>query len=132
MLPDDGKMLLHTIVWFAPWQLTQKGLDITHEDVLFFKFVNKEIFVDGQLVNPESVVDHANRANFEVTRIHELGPHYAKTLDKWAENLEKNKQQVIEMMSEEVLEKYRRYLTGCAHYFRTGHIDIMQFTLDAR
>jgi hypothetical protein len=22
-----------------------------------------------------------------------------------------------------------KYLTGCAHYFRSGHIDVMQFTL---
>ena len=132
LLPDDGKMLLHTIVWFAPWQLKEKGLDVTHEDVLFFKFVNKEIFVDGQLVNPETVVQHAERAKFEVTRIHELGAHYARTLDLWAENLEKKRQQVIDMMSEEVFEKYKRYLTGCAHYFRTGHIDIMQFTLNVR
>jgi cyclopropane-fatty-acyl-phospholipid synthase len=132
LLPDDGKMLLHTIVWFPPWELKKKGLDLTHEDVLFFKFVNKEIFLDGQLVPPQTVVEHAERANFKVTRVHEMGLHYARTLDLWAENLTARKQEVIDMMSVEVYDKYMRYLTGCAHYFRTGPIDIMQFTMEVK
>jgi cyclopropane-fatty-acyl-phospholipid synthase len=130
LLPADGRMLLHTIVWFPPHELARRGIEVKHEDVLFFKFVNKEIFVDGQLVPPQTVEEYARRAGFDVTRVHALGPHYARTLKSWAKNLEARREEAIEMMSEEVYQRYMRYLTGCAHYFDTGHIDIMQFTLE--
>lgn len=130
VLPTDGRMLLHTIVWFPPHELTSRGIEVKHEDVLFFKFVNKEIFVDGQLVPPQTVEEYARRAGFNLTRVHALGQHYARTLDIWATNLEARRGEAVEMMSEEVYQRYMRYLTGCAHYFRTGHIDIMQFTLE--
>ena len=64
LLPDDGRMLLHTIVWFPPSEMKRRGIELTHEDVLFFKFVNKEIFVDGQLVPPQTVEQYAAACRF--------------------------------------------------------------------
>jgi cyclopropane-fatty-acyl-phospholipid synthase len=36
--------------------------------------------------------------------------------------------EAIERQSEEVYERYKKYLTGCADLFRSGHIDVNQFT----
>jgi mycolic acid cyclopropane synthetase len=36
----------------------------------------------------------------------------------------------IEIQSEEVYERYMKYMTGCAGAFRTGYIDCNQFTLE--
>ena len=33
------------------------------------------------------------------------------------------------MQSEEVYDRYMKYLTGCADMFRKGYIDVNQFTL---
>ncbi|WP_193694715.1 class I SAM-dependent methyltransferase, partial [Mycobacterium tuberculosis] len=35
----------------------------------------------------------------------------------------------IAIQSEEVYERYMKYLTGCAKLFRVGYIDVNQFTL---
>lgn len=34
------------------------------------------------------------------------------------------------MQSQEVYDRYTRYLTGCADMFRVGYIDVNQFTCE--
>jgi cyclopropane-fatty-acyl-phospholipid synthase len=58
-----------------------------------------------------------------------LQPHYARTLDMWAANLAANREQAIAVTSEEVYDRYLRYLTGCADFFRRGITNVGQFTL---
>ena len=55
LLPADGRMLLHSIVKPSLAEINAKGLEITHEDVLFNKFILKAIFPGGQL-RPMEVV----------------------------------------------------------------------------
>lgn len=43
--------------------------------------------------------------------------------------LESRKDDAIRIQSEEVYERYMKYLTGCANAFRVGYIDVNQFTL---
>jgi cyclopropane-fatty-acyl-phospholipid synthase len=126
LLPADGRMLLHTIV-YPDWRA--KGLEVGLEHVLFTKFIAEEIFPGSNLVSAEEVMKRARAAGFAVTQVQSLQPHYARTLDQWAANLEANRDQAIAAKSVEVYERYMRYLTGCARYFRSGHIDVMQFTL---
>ena len=65
-----------------------------------------------------------------MTRTQSLQQHYARTLDFWAAALEAHKDEAIRIQSEEVYERYMKYLTGCANGFRTGYIDVNQFTLE--
>ena len=44
--------------------------------------------------------------------------------------LEAHKDEAIEIQSEEVYERYMKYLTGCAKTFRMGYVDCNQFTLE--
>ena len=60
----------------------------------------------------EKVEEHATKAGFTVTRIQSLQPHYARTLDIWADVLESRKDEAIAIQSEEVYERYMKYLTG--------------------
>jgi cyclopropane-fatty-acyl-phospholipid synthase len=75
------------------------------------------------------VQEHAAKAGFRLTRHQSLQPHYARTLDLWAEALEAHKDEAIQIQSEAVYERYMKYLTGCADGFRVGYIDVNQFTL---
>ena len=129
LLPADGRMLLHTIVNPDRREMKRLGIEIEHQHVLFSKFILEEIFPGGHLCTPTDLQRHARAAGFSVTQIQSLQPHYAKTLDRWAANLEAAREKAVATTSPEVYERYMRYLTGCAAYFRSGHIDVMQFTL---
>ena len=129
LLPADGVMLLHTITSLTEQQIIDHGLPITVELVEFFKFIKTEIFPGGWVPTIETVEERSAKTGFTLTRRQSLQPHYARTLDLWAEALETHKSQAIEIQSEEVYERYMNYLTGCANLFRIGYTDINQFTL---
>jgi cyclopropane-fatty-acyl-phospholipid synthase len=129
ILPTDGVMLLHTITGLALEQLGEQGLPLTMDMLRFTKFIVAEIFPGGRLPTIEMVEEHSATAGFTLTRRHSLQPHYAKTLDLWAHALQSREAEAIELQSQEVYDRYMKYLTGCAALFRSGHIDVNQFTL---
>ena len=129
LLHNHGRMLLHTIVMPDREALAAQGIPVTHEAVQFAKFIQKKIFPGGQLVPAHVVQHHAEDAGFTVQRVHSLQPHYARTLETWAANLEANRSEAIRLAGSSMYERYHYYLAGCAHYFRTGHLDVCQFTL---
>jgi cyclopropane-fatty-acyl-phospholipid synthase len=130
VLPGDGVMLLHTITGFTKQQMIDHGLPLTFWLARHLKFMMTEIFPGGQLPSIEMVEERSSKAGFTLTRSQSLQGDYAKTLDLWAEALEAHKNEAIEVQSEEVYERYMKYLTGCAKGFRIGYTDLIQFTLE--
>jgi cyclopropane-fatty-acyl-phospholipid synthase len=129
LLPADGTMLLHTIVMMSRTEIEERKLPLTLRHARFVKFILEEIFPGGRLPTVAMVEEHATRVGFAVTRIHRLQLHYARTLDLWAAALEAHKDEAIAIQSEEVYDRYMKYLTGCAERFRAGYLDLCQFTL---
>jgi cyclopropane-fatty-acyl-phospholipid synthase len=130
VLPDDGVMLLHTIVGFNPAEAKELGIPISFELARFIKFIMTEIFPGGRLPSIPMVEERATQGGFTVTRVQQLRPHYARTLDLWAAALEERREEAISIQSEEVYNRYMKYLTGCAKLFRQGQTDVCQFTLE--
>ncbi len=129
-LPADGVMLLHSITGLHVKQIMERGIPLTMEMAKFIRFIVTDIFPGGRLPTIETVEEHCEKAGFKVTRIQSLQTDFAKTLDFWAEALEAHRDEAIELQSEEVYERYMKYLTGCARGFRIGYIDCNQFTLE--
>jgi cyclopropane-fatty-acyl-phospholipid synthase len=129
-LPEDGVMLLHTIAVCSEEEM--KNIKVTMTLLKFIKFIMDEIFPGGRLPSVASVEDYAARAGFGVSRVQSLRPHYARTLDLWAAALQQHRDEAIAIQSEEVYDRYMRYLTGCADLFRAGNTDVCQFTLTKR
>jgi cyclopropane-fatty-acyl-phospholipid synthase len=129
VLPDDGVMLLHTITMLTVQQMAERDLPWSEELASFNEFIAAEIFPGGQLPPIEMVEFHASKEGFNLARRQSLQLHYARTLDHWAAALEAHQTEAVEIQSEEVYQRYMRYLTGCAKAFRSGHIDVNQFTL---
>lgn len=128
-LPDGGVMLLHTITALTVPQMIERGIPLTFSVARFIKFILTEIFPGGYLPTIELVGEHAAEAGFTLTREQSLQPHYARTLDCWAEALQAHRPEAIAVQSEEVYDRYMHYLTGCADSFRKGYTDVNQFTL---
>ncbi len=128
-LPPEGVMLLHTITGFDPRKAKELGIPLTFELARFIKFIITEIFPGGRLPSVPMVEGHAAAGGFTLERVQSLQPHYARTLDLWADALESQRDQAIVIQSEEVYDRYMKYLTGCAKLFRNGSTDVCQFTL---
>ena len=129
LLPGDGRMLLHTILAHTQKFFRENGIKLTISDLKFMRFIGSEIFPGGQLPAVEDIERLADRSGFTLERIHLLQPHYARTLDIWAANLAAQREKAIQLTSEEVYDRYMKYLTGCADFFRRGITNVGQFTL---
>ena len=129
ILPDDGRMLLHTILAHSQKQLHERGISLTMSDVRFTRFIYTEIFPGGQLPAREDIFEFAQPAGFTVERVQLLQEHYARTLNMWAANLEANREKAIAIQSQEVYDRFMHYLTGCENFFRKGISNVGQFTL---
>jgi cyclopropane-fatty-acyl-phospholipid synthase len=129
ILPDDGRMLLHTILAHSQKQLHELGISLTMSDVRFTRFIYTEIFPGGQLPAQEDIAELAPAAGFTLEKVQLLREHYARTLNIWAANLAANREKAIAIQSEEVYERYMHYLTGCENFFLKGISNVGQFTL---
>jgi cyclopropane-fatty-acyl-phospholipid synthase len=129
VLPSDGRMVLQTILTHPPSYWPTKGISITMSDLRFMRFVSREIFPGGGVPSADDVVECSREAGFSVEQIQLLTPHYVRTLDTWAANLAARRTDAIATTSEEVYERFMRYLTGCADFFRRGITEVGQFTL---
>ena len=129
ILPRDGRMLLHTILAHTQKFFHDNGIKLTISDLKFMRFIGTEIFPGGQLPAVEDIELLAEGSGFTLERTHLLQQHYARTLDMWADNLLANREQAISLTSQEVYDRYLRYLTGCADFFKRGITNVGQFTL---
>ena len=129
ILPRDGRMLLHTILAHTQKFFRDNGIKLTISDLKFMRFIGTEIFPGGQLPAVEDIELLAEGSGFTLERTHLLQQHYARTLDMWADNLLANREQAISLTSQEVYDRYLKYLTGCADFFKRGITNVGQFTL---
>jgi cyclopropane-fatty-acyl-phospholipid synthase len=129
-LPDDGVMLLHTITRLTLDEVRERNIPFSMDAARFAMFIAREIFPGGHLPTIGAVEEHSAAAGFTVARVQSLQPHYARTLDTWAEALGARRDEAVAVQSEEVYDRYMKYLTGCADMFRKGYIDVNQFTLE--
>ena len=129
LLPGDGRMLLHTILAHTQQFFRDNGIKLTISDLKFMQFIGTEIFPGGRLPAVEDIEQLALDSGFTLDRVHLLREHYARTLDMWAANLLASHDEAIAITSPEIYDRYMKYLTGCADFFRRGITNIGQFTL---
>ena len=129
LLPDDGRMLLHSIVVPTAEEGKKMGLKTTMSLLRFISFILKEIYPGGRLPQVEQVDRYSTEAGFKIERHHFIGKNYVQTLNTWADNLEEHKDQAIELKGQEMYDIFQRYLRGCSDLFRDGYTNVCQFTL---
>ncbi len=129
-LPGDGSMLLHTITGFDLREAKKLGLPMTFELARFARFIMTEIFPGGRIPSVPKVEEHALAAGFTVARVQEIGPHYVRTLHGWAEQLSAHREEAIAIQSQQVYDRFDKYLNGCVRFFRDGYTSVHQFTLE--
>ncbi|MGE2729781.1 cyclopropane mycolic acid synthase family methyltransferase [Mycolicibacterium vaccae] len=128
-LPSGGRFVLQAILGHPLKKWPEMGIPITMTDLKFMRFIAKEIFPGGSVPGEENIVNLSAEAGFTVENTQMLNQHYVRTLDTWAEALEANHDAAVAATSEEVYQRYMKYLTGCSDFFRRGISELGQFTL---
>jgi cyclopropane-fatty-acyl-phospholipid synthase len=129
ILPDDGRLVLQTIMGHPLKRWPEMGIPIVMSDLKFMRFIAKEIFPGGSVPCDEDIVEYSGRAGFSVEHVETLNPHYVRTLRTWATNLEATRDAAVAATSVEVYDRYMHYLIGCADFFERGISELGQFTL---
>ena len=122
-------MVLQTILGHPLKRWPDMGIPITMSDLKFMRFIAKEIFPGGAIPCDEDIAKYSGAAGFSLEHTQYLNEHYVRTLDTWATNLEAASEEAVAATSEEVYDRYMRYLVGCSDFFRRGISELGQFTL---
>jgi cyclopropane-fatty-acyl-phospholipid synthase len=69
------------------------------------------------------------RAGLEVRDVHGLREHYVLTVAGWLDNFNRNRDQLVEMMGEEVVRVWELYLVGGSMAFREGRMGVDQILM---
>ena len=70
-----------------------------------------------------------NKTPFEVLEIHNDRHSYYLTFKQWAENLEANRDSIIETFGEFEYRKFRLYLWGATYEFLSRNLDCYRMVL---
>ena len=129
IMPDDGRMVLQTIMGHPLRRWPDLGIPITISDLKFMRFILKEIFPGGAVPCDEDVIEYSQNSGFTVEHFESMTRHYVRTLDTWASQLEAHKDEAIAVTNQETYDRYMRYLTGCSDFFQRNVSYVGQFTL---
>lgn len=129
VLPDDGRMFLQTSLGYRWLTLRERGLEITHEMILFAKFMRKHIFPGGELTEPGMFQDNAKEAGLDTLEMKFISDQYTRTLTSWAENLDRRRAEAEALTSPETVDQYLRYFKTCRELLATHFIDTAYFVL---
>jgi cyclopropane-fatty-acyl-phospholipid synthase len=92
-------------------------------------FIQKYVFPDGELVPVTVALGASEDAGFEIRDVESLREHYALTLRHWVRRLEGNYERALQAAGESMYRIWRLYMSGAAHYFTTGRLNVYQSLL---
>jgi cyclopropane-fatty-acyl-phospholipid synthase len=92
-------------------------------------FAEKHVFPDGELVPINATLRAAEACQFEVRDVENLREHYTLTLRHWVRRLEARSGHARSIVGDITYRVWRLYMSGAAHGFRTGRINLCQVLL---
>ena len=90
-------------------------MPLTFEMARFVKFILTEIFPGGRLPSIEMVEEHSSNGGFHAHPRAVAAAALRQDPRPVGLSLEAHRDEAIEIQSEEVYERYMKYLTGCAN-----------------
>ncbi len=131
MFEHVGKKFIPTFIQKVSDVLQTSGLGLLHtigKDTPspVDPWTVKYIFPGGYLPALEEIICEMGKEGGCVLDVENLRLHYSKTLDLWAENYERDIDQVREMFDEAFVRRWRLFLTDSAAEFKNGNIRLFQ------
>ncbi|HET6868141.1 MAG TPA: cyclopropane-fatty-acyl-phospholipid synthase family protein [Solirubrobacteraceae bacterium] len=114
-LRPAGRMLNHCITRPSNRQRHRAG-----------PFIDRYVFPDGELQGPGTVIAAMHDHGFEVRHGENLREHYAITLSRWSDNLERSWPEAVREVGERRARAWRLYLAASRVAFDLGQVQIHQ------
>lgn len=89
-------------------------------------FTDRYVFPNGELVSAGRIINDIDAAGLEVHHMENLRLHYARTLQCWSENLERNWDQAVAEVGEETAKVWGMYLAGARFSFESNWLHLSQ------
>ncbi|HYA40714.1 MAG TPA: cyclopropane-fatty-acyl-phospholipid synthase family protein [Syntrophobacteraceae bacterium] len=89
-------------------------------------WMRRYIFPGGYIPSLPETIREMGRAGLCVVDIEALRMHYARTLDCWISNFERNISRIQQLFDERFIRMWRLYLNACSASFKYGGIRIYQ------
>jgi cyclopropane-fatty-acyl-phospholipid synthase len=121
LLKPGGLFLNHGITHQRYWKHTRQ-----------WDFIVAYVFPNGELDHVSHVLTAMEDASWEIRDVEQLRAHYARTCRQWVDNLERNRERVLELVSEKTFRIWKLYLAGSANSFTDGSIGLYQVVLSRR
>ena len=131
LMPDDGVMLLHTIIIPEDEEIKAKKLPLTMSRVRFIKFIMDEIYPGGRL--PLAAHGQGARRQGRLQRDPRAAPAAALRHARWTPGRQTSsprRTRPSRSRPKRSTSGFMKYLTGCADLFREGYTDVCQFTCE--
>ncbi len=114
-LKKGGLFMLHTITTNTH---RKKGYENS--------FLDKFMFPGGELMFEHDLIDLASSTGFELLNAENFRTHYVKTLNDWIMGMEKQKDKLLKVVSDNVFRIYHIFFIGSLISFKTKEISIFQ------
>jgi len=131
MMEHVGKKFIPTFIQKVSELLKSGGLGLLHTigkdtpsagDPWMFSY----IFPGAYIPTLHEIVQEMGKTGFSILDVENLRLHYAKTLEKWAENFEKNIQEIRKLFDETFVRQWRLFLNSTAAGFKYGNLRLFQ------
>jgi cyclopropane-fatty-acyl-phospholipid synthase len=121
-LPPGGRLALQTIA---------KGVNVRLDRATLrdARFISERIFRGSEVPWPSEVL-LASERRFEVVSIRNDAEDYRRTTQAWLDELLAHRERATELVGEEMVEEYIRYLSVSARSFARGHLGLLRVTLE--
>jgi cyclopropane-fatty-acyl-phospholipid synthase len=115
-IKEQGRILNHCITRPTSLERARTGA-----------FIDRYIFPDGELTAPSRVIQAMHNAGFELRHSENLREHYAKTLERWCQNLQANWDEAVAEVGVNRARIWNLYMTLSQIGFESNSIQIHQF-----
>jgi cyclopropane-fatty-acyl-phospholipid synthase len=125
MFEHVGKAFIPVFMHKVSQLLKQGGIGLLHTigkntESPSDPWIMKYIFPGGYIPQFAEIVREMGRSGFPIMDVENLRFHYGHTLDRWADNYEKNVEKVRCMFDESFVRMWRLYLQACSAGFKYG------------
>jgi cyclopropane-fatty-acyl-phospholipid synthase len=104
--------------------------DVVRSTAHTYTWIRKYIFPGGQLASVDAIGRVLAATSLRIADCYRFGRHYAETLRRWRERFEANSDRVAALGFDETFRRmWSLYLAYSEAGFRTGYLDVAQFTL---